>query len=109
MLTALCIYTCTRGLSIQFWGMSHAHYLLPVDDIERTCRYWVADGGIVRCPAYHVQKRSPRFCAYGQLCDYCCYEHHEEVTVEVRLAHARTFSYVAHQRIGPGAACSVIC
>ena len=65
MLTALCIYTCTRGFSIQFWGMSHAHYLLAVDDIERTCRYWVADGGIVRFPAYHVQKRDKPG-AYGE-------------------------------------------
>ena len=28
MLTALCLYTCTRELLIHFWGMSHAHYLL---------------------------------------------------------------------------------
>ena len=28
-----------------------------LDDIERTCHYWMADGGIVRFPAYQVQKR----------------------------------------------------
>ena len=36
-----------------------------LDDIERTCRYWVPDGGIVRFPAYHVQKRDKPG-AYGE-------------------------------------------
>ena len=60
------IYIPLFGFRVRTHGNKiFTRYGAILDDIERTCRYWVADGGIVRFPAYQVQKRDKPG-AYGE-------------------------------------------
>ena len=62
-----------------------------LDDIERTCRYWVADGGIVRFPAYHVQKRDKPG-AYGETKGgiSACYDNRDVYNCMTAYTHVHT-------------------
>ena len=56
MLTALCVYTCTHGLSIHVWGMSHAHYLLAEHFIQ--FRYTDPSSHLLQYPFGHQSMAS---------------------------------------------------